>query len=129
MNLSVKNHYSFSTRAPGILGETYKNLKLVSIMTYELANTQINVQAYHANIYPALPNGTQDNPESYTYFLFKTEDNTSVVMADVWIDEQTLVEQGSQSMIVEIPNVNNTEIYRITQVLQTMGVVFTSKII
>lgn len=129
MNLNVKNHYSFSTRAPGILGGSFKNLKLVSIMTYDLANTQLNVQAYHANIYPVLPQGTQDNPEAYTYFLFKTEDNRNVVMADVWIDEQTLVEQGSQTFIIEIPNITNTEMFRVSNILSTMGIVFNSKVV
>lgn len=129
MNLNVKNQYSFSTRAPGILGASYKNLKLVSIMTYDLANSLINVQAYHANVYPALPQGTQDNPESYTYFLFKTEQNTNVVMADVWIDEQTLSEQGSQTLIIEIPNITNTEIFRVSNILNTMGIAFNSKVV
>lgn len=98
-------------------------------MTYDLANTQLNVQAYHANIYPVLPQGTQDNPEAYTYFLFKTEDNRNVVMADVWIDEQTLVEQGSQTFIIEIPNITNTEMFRVSNILSTMGIVFNSKVV
>lgn len=129
MNLTVKNHYSFSTRAPGILGENFKNLKLASIMTYDLANALINVQSYHANIYPVLPQGTQDSPESYTYFLFKTEDNTNVVLADVWIDDQTLIEQGSQTMIIEIPNITDSDVFRVTNILRTMGLVFNNKII
>lgn len=129
MNLNVKSHYSFTTRAPGILGASFKNLRLVSAMSYELAKTFTNVNSAHANIYPYLPQGTQNNPESYTYFLFKNEDNTTIILADVWIDEQTIEELGSQTLVVELPRISNTDVDRIKSILTTMGVTFSSKIV
>jgi hypothetical protein len=127
--LSINSYYSFNTKVPGILGESFNNLKLVSVMTYELASNYINVVSMHANIYPALPQGIPDNPESYTYYLFKTESNTNVVLADVWIDDNTITEKGSQSMVVEIPRVTNSDIVRLNTVLRTMGFNYTSRVV
>lgn len=129
MNLNVRSYYSFSTRAPGILGASFKNLKLISAMSFELANSYLNVQAYHVNIFPHLPSGTQENPETYQYFLFKNENNENVLLADVWIDETTVTEQGSQTLVVTLPRISNTDVERIKVIFKTMGVDFTSKII
>lgn len=129
MQLSINSYYSFSTRAPGILGASFSNLKLASIMTFDLANKFINVMSMHANIYPVLPSGISDNPESYTYYLFKTESNGDMVLADVWIDSNTLDEKGSQSLVIEIPKVTNTDIIRINNTLNMMGYIHTSRIV
>lgn len=129
MQLTINSYYSFSTRAPGILGSSFSNLKLASIMTFDLANKFINVMSMHANIYPVLPEGISDNPESYTYYLFKTESNGELILADVWIDQNTVIEKGSQSLVIEIPRVTNTDIIRINNTLNMMGYSHSSKIV
>jgi hypothetical protein len=126
--LNIKSFYSFNTRAPSILGASYKNLKLVSIMDFNTVSAFSNVINQHANIYPHLPNGTPDNPEVYTYYLFKNESNQSVVMADVWIDSATIEEQGSQKLVIEIQNINNSDINRVRTILTTMGIPFLSRV-
>ena len=129
MQLTINSYYSFLTRAPGILGATYSNMRLVSVMTYDLARNFIDINAMHANIYPTLPSGFPDNPQGYTYYMFKTENGENAVFADIWIDTGSITEKSSQSIMVEINKISNSDITRIQTTLTSMGYVFSIRTI
>lgn len=91
LNLATGSVYTFNTLAPGILQATVKNAKLKGILDYEIALKYDNVDTKFRQIYPVLPPGTVDNPESCTYYLFTAESGEKIVLADQWIDEGTVV--------------------------------------
>ena len=87
---SLNKVYTFNTRAPGILGASIKNAKLISIMDYSTALTYDNIDLRFRTVYPALPNGTPDTPEACVYYRFKTESGENIIIADQWIDELSI---------------------------------------
>lgn len=90
MNLEIGKTYTFATTAPGILGTEIKNALLESILSFNVATKYDNIVLKYRQIYPQLPQGTPNTPESCIYFLFKTESGEEVVFADQWINESTI---------------------------------------
>lgn len=90
LNLSIGKSYTFNTKAPAILGTIIKNAKMISQLDYESAVAFDNIDLKFRTIYPALPPGTPDNPQSCTYYRFLSESGEKIIMADQWIDETTV---------------------------------------
>ncbi len=82
--------YTFNTRAPGVLGASIKNAKLIGIMDYTTAISYDNIDLKFRTVYPVLPSGTPDTPESCVYYRFKSESGENIIFADQWIDEQSI---------------------------------------
>ena len=87
MLLNIGNRYSFSTKAPGILGARYERAKLSGSVDYTTANTFINVESLHRSVLPMLV-GTPVIPRSFTYYIFILESGETKVFADRWIDSR-----------------------------------------
>lgn len=117
-NFQMNKVYSFNTLAPAILGASIRNAKLISIMDYNTALSYDNVDLKFRTVYPALPIGTPDTPESSVYYRFKSESGENIVIADIWIDEasveiiehirfQATFEQSSLSDMTRVRNALN----------------------
>jgi hypothetical protein len=73
-SLSLNKHYNFSLYDNSVLGKTYKNAKLKSILDYYTALKFSDVELLNKQIYPYLPSGTNNNP------LISTSENLSFLM-------------------------------------------------
>ncbi len=121
MNLQIGKIYTFNTFAPSILGTTIKNAKLKAILDYESATKIEAVILKHRSIFPLLPSGTIDNPESYTYFHFLSESGDKIIIAEPWIVESTVEIIEHINLQVTLPGVSLSDTSRIRDALNAMG--------
>ncbi|QXN70459.1 hypothetical protein AGENTSMITH_55 [Bacillus phage vB_BspM_AgentSmith] len=121
--LHINKHYSFSVYANSILGTNYKNAKLVAILDYRTALRFENIDLVHKQIYPYLPPSTLIDHTKYTFYLF-TVDDKSVVIADTWINQNSIEETTGQSYTVKLNNVTTHQLNIIRDQLRLIGVSF-----
>jgi hypothetical protein len=113
--------FTFNTNAPALLGAIIKNVKLVSITDYDTANKSGNMILQHRKIYPALPPGTPDAPETFIYYHFVTQANTTIVLANVWIDEASIQLVESISFRVLLPGRSLQDEIALRNALNALG--------
>lgn len=117
----IGSTYNIPTRAPAILGATYKQVVLKGIVDYESAIAISNIELLHRQIYPILPIGTPDNPRQYNWYHFKTTNGTSFVLAHVWIDIDNVDEIINKVGIFTVPSITDADAVRILNQLRAMG--------
>ena len=126
--LEISRVYNIPTYSPAILGTMYKNVTLKGIVDYESALAISNVELLQRQIYPTLPAGTPDNPRAYTWYHFKTVNNTSVVLAHPWIDMSNVELVVSKVGIITVPNITDADVLRIVNQIRAMGYYATSEL-
>lgn len=113
--------YNFNTVAPAILGLEFKRVTVLAILNYSVANTFINIETNHVNIYPYLPPGTINDPKTYQYLLIKTESGNDTVLAIPWIDLNSVTQVTTQSIVVTLNNVSTTDTVKIRDAMIMLG--------
>jgi hypothetical protein len=122
--LSVNRRYSFSVYANSVLGSTYRNARLVSIMDYKSALAFANIPLLHHQVFPYLPANTPEAASKYTYYLFVVNDR-NVILADVWIVNDSVVESSGVDYVLKLQNPTSEQLSQIRDQLRLLGVVFT----
>jgi hypothetical protein len=120
-NYQIGTAYNFNTLAPAILGATFNNAKLLSIMDFNTAMKFTNIAQQAQIVYPVLPAGTPTDPSSYVYLLFQTSTGATVVLANVWINESTIVVSTTATITVVVTNVTTADVSVIRNMLLNAG--------
>lgn len=120
-HFEIDKVYTFNTRAPALLGAQVTRATLKGIIDYSVAVTFINVDLHHRKIYPALPQGTVNDPKKFTYLLFKTESGELTVFAYEWIDDTSIEVVDSTTLTVTLPGVSNSDANKIRDALNLIG--------
>ena len=113
--------YKFATKAPGVLPAVVSNAKLIAITDYSTASRQEHIRIVYRNVYPLLPPGTPDQPESCLYYRFKTENGSELTLADQWIDDSSVELIEAISLRVNITDISVEDISRIRDALLALG--------
>lgn len=113
--------YNFNTVAPAILGLEFKRVTVLAVLNYSIANTYINIETNHINIFPYLPVGTVNDPKTYQYLLIKTETGEDTVLALPWIDLDSVTQVTSQSLVLTVNDINNTDTVKIRDAMIMLG--------
>ncbi|EKD89680.1 MAG: hypothetical protein ACD_33C00008G0006 [uncultured bacterium] len=121
--LTINKYYNFTTYAPSILGTSYNNAKLVSILDYDTALKFGNIELLHKQIYPYLPSNTPSDLTKYTYYLFKTE-NGNVILADYWLIDTSIQETGGINATINLYNIDSNKVSIIRDQLKLLGINF-----
>ena len=121
--LLINNHYNFSVYANSILGATYENARLVSVMDYFTALKFENVVTLHRQVYPYLPAGTSEDLTRYSYYLFKVGERT-VVLADVWLVAASIELSTGSSYNIKLMNVTSGQLAIVRDQLRLLGISF-----
>lgn len=101
-NLTVEGTYSFSTRAPSILGTGYQNVIFEGMLNQAKAVKEFgHIAARYRQVFPLLPPGTPDRAGKTTYYLFRTISGEPICMAEEWIDMSTLTQVISERWMIE----------------------------
>lgn len=124
LNATINNHYDFLVYANSILGVSYQNARLVSILDYQTALKFENVVLMNRQVFPYLPEGTLEDLTRYTYYLFKVGE-TSVILADVWIVADSLVLSTGSSHTLTLMNVSTGQLSIVRNQLRLLGISFT----
>lgn len=122
--LSINKHYNFSVYANSILGTSYKNTKLVSILDYTTALKFGNVELLHRQVYPYLPPGTPSDHTRYSYYLFSHNGKT-LVLADVWIVASSIEETEGLNYTLRLSNITSSQLAIVRDQLRLLGIQFT----
>lgn len=126
-NLQIGKTYRFNTKAPALLGAIINNAQLQAIMDYHTALGFENIELKFRKIYPLLPNGTPDAPESCVYYRFKSESGAYIVLADQWIEESTVEIIEHINFQVTVTNCAIEDIARVRDVMNAMGYTYEIK--
>lgn len=116
-SLDIGKTYSFSPYAPELLGNDFQNVVVMGIMDRESANTYIDTVAWHKSIYPMLPPTTPNDPDAFSYALFRTSTGAKTCMALAWIKEETVQLIEARTITVKIGNVGAVDMERIRHIL------------
>lgn len=121
--LSINKYYNFSVYANSVLGTTYTNAKLVSILDYHTALKFGNIELLHKQVFPYLPTGTPSDNTKYTYYLFNYL-GSNIVLADVWLLDSSIVETLGLNYTVRLNNISNTQYTIVRDQLRLLGISF-----
>lgn len=120
-NFEIGKIYTFDTNAPAILGTIIKNAKLTAILDYDSARRYDEVLFKYRTIYPLLPIGTPDQPESCVYYKFKGENGSDIIVADQWISESSIQLVDAINLRITVTDISINDISRIRDVLLALG--------
>ena len=120
-NFNVGSSYTFNTVAPGILGVIVINAKLIGVIDYDTAITYSPVNVMFRQIYPLLPAGTPNNPTTTSYYRFLTTSGAYLVLAGVWIDQNTVVLVDNININVTVPNASIGDMVTLRNLLNSSG--------
>lgn len=121
--LTINKHYNFSVYANSVLGTTYKNTKLLSILDYRTALKFANIELLHRQVYPYLPPNTLSDHTKYSYYLFSYNDK-EVVIADVWILPSSIEETEGLNFTLRLNNITSNQLAVIRDQLRLLGISF-----
>ena len=123
MTFKTLKLYSFDTLAPAILGSQIINATMLGEISYDIAVKleRGNLDLKYRQIYPALPQGTPDDPKKATYFIFKTENGETIILCDYWLNKSTIREISGVNINISFVNLNQESVEDIRQLLVASG--------
>ena len=122
-SLLINKYYNFSVYANSILGTTYTNAKLISILDYHTALKFDNVELIHKQVFPYLPTGTPSDNTKYTYYLF-SYNGKNIVLADVWLLYSSVVETLGLNYTIRLNNISTSQYTIVRDQLRLLGISF-----
>lgn len=121
--LKISKHYNLSVFANSILGSTYANVKLLSILGYETALKFASIDLLHKQVYPYLPPGTPADHTEYTYYMFESQGKT-IILADYWIVPGSVEETEGVNYTIKLNNITAQELSVVRDQLRLLGLNF-----
>ena len=120
-NFNVNGKYTFEVYPITILGNDYKNVIVLGVVNPSIAQKFLDIDAVHNQVYPYLPEGVRDDPRAYDYVLLRTISGETTVLGIPWINQESIVEVESTTMIVEILDVTSQDIEKVSDALIVNG--------
>ena len=120
-DLTIGKTHTFSTISPAILGTVLKNAKLVSIMDYDLAIREDNIELKTRQVNEVVPAGPNSSPKNSIYYKFLSESGEFVIMADRWIIESTIEVVEHINFQVSFTEASLSDIVTIRRMLVASG--------
>lgn len=119
-DFEIGKHYTFSSTIPVEFGESFVRVKFEGKVGYEIARLHENVDQRHRRVFHHLENAV-DNPAAYQYYIFSGDGKSKVVLAEPWIDHNSvsLVESVSVNIVVE--NIKTADVDIIRKLLLSGG--------
>lgn len=109
---------SFTLYAPPVLGDGYSRVKIIGVVSADVALAHDDIISKHAQVYGSLPPGTVDNYAAYDYLLIKNANGNIVPIGIPWISSAVDVFESSMTTVV-IPNLNAVQIKELEYVLRS----------
>lgn len=118
--------YSFDSISAPSLPRKYTGLKLNAVGTFRIASAFANSTLYAQwrIIYPSLPNGTPDAPESAKWLIFEASNGELIVLADNWIDGSSVTPIDFTQAAVLVTETNENDINILRDFMNRRGMKF-----
>lgn len=119
--LQFGNVVTFEVYPASILGARFGNVKVLAMLDKDSANTWIDADAVHVNVFPTLPSGTPDNANEYQYLKFKHVNGNIGVIGLPWIREDSITVNETGTLTISIENVSPSDKEIIINALSANG--------
>lgn len=116
--------YSFNTYAPGVLGNAYQNVKMLGVLSADLASRLgLDIQSYQQKVYPQVPpqNNMPTDPTQYNYIQIQLQNGSRTILGMPWIDESSIVAVTGQTITAVIGGVTADDLSVIRDALAMNG--------
>ena len=100
---------SFEMYPSLLIASSYTRAKVISILSFEDANRDIDAVAMHINVYPTLPPGVPNRADAYYYVKLRTLAEETAIIGIPWIKADTFEIVSSESIRFTIPNVDHDD--------------------
>ncbi len=98
--VEARKVYDFSIHPAQVLPGDYTAVTINAILDAETARQTHDIDAIHASVYPYLPVGTPDDPNSYDYVKVRLNNGTSTILGIPWIIQSTIQERESVKIYI-----------------------------
>jgi hypothetical protein len=112
--------YNFVTIDPVTLNGSYTNVKAIANLNFDIAVKFSDVVTIRNKIMQTTGKSLLD-PRLATYTMFETQDGEKVVLANDWIDLNSVIEVDAIDMKVYIKNVTTDDLVKIKNILTALG--------
>jgi len=118
---SINKSYNFTTLDPAMLGASYNNMKVKGIVTFDEAVKYADVATLHNNVKHVIP-GLPSLPNDMTYILFVDPAGITKILAEAYIDPNSVVAVTTVNLQVNIFGVDSAMESIIRTRLKEIGV-------
>lgn len=128
-NWKLGTTYSFGTLAPGVIPSRYAGIKLISISSYAAASRIAGASLYvqWRQIFPKLPQGTIDDPETAEWLVFESSEGEVIVLANNWISESTVTASDYTQATITVTETSRQQIDVLASFMTKLGMKFDVK--
>jgi len=122
MNFELRKVYTFTTLAPAILGNTYDNMKVKSILSADEAVIYRDIHTLHTNLKTIIP--TLPTVDDCTFILFEKQDEskTTILLALEYIDTFSIQNTVTVNINITILDTSTEMVSVISTRLRELGV-------
>lgn len=122
LNIVTGNRYKFTTINGSVLGTSYSAICIGDNLTYRAAKIyDPSIDSKHAFLIPDLPANVSTKNSGYKYLLFQTDTGAVIVLADVWINKESVVLYSSKTIDIRILGADSSDLSKIKAVLGLAG--------
>lgn len=112
---------NFRTNAVPILGAEIRNAKVLGFLDPASAKFYGDILAKHISVYPYLPEGTADDPYSYSYLKVALSNGTETVYGIPWVDQSSIAIVETTDIAVRIKNRGQVDLELVRTALLANG--------
>lgn len=113
---------SFEVYAPAILGNNYKNVKILGVLTATLAaQLRPSIFEEHAQIFPYLPPGSPKKATGYDYIQIETQAGITTILGQAWIDPASIEVSRAGKLEIQINAVGAPDQVKVRNLLLQAG--------
>lgn len=116
-----KKTYSFKIYPSVVLGNDFTNVVVEDILSRATAEAFEKVTTLHALVYPYLPAGTPDDPDSYDYLKIRHPSGVTSIIAVQWIQMDTVEEIRATNCYVKLENFTPSKLSLLREALTANG--------
>lgn len=116
--------YSFNTYAANVLGNSYQNVKMLGVLSADLASRLgCDIQSLQQKVYPQVPsqNNMPTDPTQYNYIQIQLQNGTRTILGVPWIDESSIVTVTGQTTTAIIGGTTADDLPTIRNLLAMNG--------
>ena len=112
---------SFQVYPSSIIGTIFTSCKMSAIYDYDTASKYIDVNGYHLNVFPFLPDGTPNDPTQYNYVKIDLVSGENEIIGVPWIIEDSVVVHKKGAITFTIEETAYEDIEKINRLLAANG--------
>ena len=120
MSFEIGKSYNFSTIAPTTLGAIFSNMKVVSILDFNIAIKFSDIVSIRSKVLQETTNNLLPMRD-ISYIMFENEYKDTVVLAEDWVVPSSIVAIDNININIAIKNITTEDKILINNTLTALG--------